>query len=84
MRELADFEDDLLLQRLHLNAVYEALMQLRSRTIPTAERDRHVSFAIERVADYRELVERMLRKLDADPVVAIGHQAVGGSAIAAV
>lgn len=64
MADLGDFEDDLLRQRLHLDAVYEALTQMRSRSMPTAERDRHLTFAIERVTEYRELVERMLRELD--------------------
>ena len=64
MIDLRDYEGDLLRQRLHLDAVYEALTQMRSRSIPTAERDRHLTYALERVAEYRELVERMLRDLD--------------------
>ena len=64
MADLGDFEDDLIRQRLHMDAVYEALNQMRSHSMPTAERDRHLTYAIERVADYRELLERMLRDLD--------------------
>ena len=43
---------------------YVALIQMRSESIPTAERDRHLTYVLERVAEYRELVERMLRDLD--------------------
>ena len=45
-----------------MDAVYEALNQMRSHSMPTAERDRHLTYAIERFAEYRELVERMLRE----------------------
>lgn len=62
--ELTAYEDDLLRQRLHMEAVYESLTQMRSQSMPTAERDRHLTFAIERVAEYRSMVERMLRDLD--------------------
>ena len=43
MPDLGAYEDDLIRQRLHLDAVYEALTQMRSRSIPTAERDRHLT-----------------------------------------
>ena len=64
MTDLSPYEDDLIRQRLHMDAVYESLTQMRSQSMPTAERDRYLTYAIERFAEYRELVERMLRDLD--------------------
>ena len=64
MPDLSTYESDLLRQALHLEAVYETFWRIGSHTMPASERDRQLVNVIERVAEYRELVERMLRDLD--------------------
>lgn len=64
MSDLSRYEGDLLRQTLHLEAVYETLWRIGSHTMPASERDRQLVYVVERVAEYRELVERMLRDLD--------------------
>ena len=64
MPDLSTYESDLLRQALHLEAVYETLWRIGSHTMPASERDRQLVYVVERVAEYRELVGRMLQDLD--------------------
>lgn len=63
MADLADYADELHYQALFLEAVSEVIIDANSAA-PMADRDRDLEFALARVGEYRELVERMLRDLD--------------------
>ena len=64
MPDLSAYESDLLRQALHLEGVNETLWRIGSHTMPASERDRQLINVVERVAEFRELVERMLQDLD--------------------
>ncbi len=64
MPDLSTYESDLLRHSLHLEAVHETLWRIGSHTMPASERDSQLVDVVQRVAEYRALVERMLQDLD--------------------
>lgn len=64
MADLAEYGDELHVQALYLEAVTEILVEANSAALPTLDRERDLEFALTRVGEYRELIERMLRDLD--------------------